>query len=83
MTDIMFTIRADVSIEQRDRVLGKIQDMPGVELAAPIKRDTTSKTLQRIHFARLTEASEVTNCLSAIREMPEVENASLPARRGI
>ncbi|WP_246802240.1 hypothetical protein [Ensifer sp. ENS06] len=83
MTDIMFTIRAGVSLEQRARLLSRIQGIPGVELAAPLKRDTSNEALQRIHFARLTEASEVTNCLSAIKEMPEVENASLPARRSI
>ncbi|WP_082366893.1 hypothetical protein [Ensifer adhaerens] len=83
MTDIMFTIRASVSLEQRALVLSRIQAMPDVELAAPVKRDSSSETLQRIHFARLKEHSEVTGCLSAIREMPEVENASLPARRGM
>ncbi|WEX87153.1 hypothetical protein PZN02_003513 [Sinorhizobium garamanticum] len=83
MTDIVFTIRASVSIEQRARVLTKIQAMPDVELAGPIKRDSSSETLQRIHFARLREHSEATSCLSAIRELPEVESANLPARRGL
>ncbi|MBD9572758.1 hypothetical protein ACI2KT_28235 [Ensifer adhaerens] len=83
MTDIMFTIRAGVSLKERARVLSRIQDIPGVELAAPIKRDTSNEALQRIHFARLAASSGVTECLSAIKEMPEVENASLPPRRGI
>lgn len=83
MTDIMFTIRAGVSLEQRSRVLQKIEAMPEVERAAPVKADSSSEPLQRIHFARLREHSEVAGCLSAIRDLPEVENANLPARRGM
>ncbi|PDT50474.1 hypothetical protein [Sinorhizobium fredii] len=81
MTDILFTIRADVSVEERERLLIRIQAIPGVELAAPVKRDSSSEALRRIHFARLTRHSEATGCLSAIRGMPEVEEANIPARR--
>ncbi|WP_037382367.1 hypothetical protein [Sinorhizobium americanum] len=82
MTDIMFTIRADVSVEERERLLIRIQAIPGVELAAPVKGDSGSQTLRRIHFARLRRHSEATDCLSVIRGMPEVEDANIPARRG-
>ncbi|PDT81681.1 hypothetical protein [Sinorhizobium sp. BJ1] len=83
MTDILFTIRAGVSVEERERLLTKIQAIPDVEHAAPVKRDSSSEALQRIHFARLRKHSEATGCLSVIREMPEVEEANIPARRRI
>ncbi|WP_240545135.1 hypothetical protein [Sinorhizobium fredii] len=62
-------------------MLTRFQAIPGVELAAPVKRDSRSEALLWIHFARLRRHSEAIDCLSVIREMPEVEEANIPARR--
>ncbi|RVK28357.1 hypothetical protein [Sinorhizobium meliloti] len=83
MTDIIFTIRIGMSVDERERLLNRIQALPGVELTAPVKRDSNSANLRRIHFARLSEGSIVPDCLSAIRDMPEVEQVTIPARRGL
>ncbi|MQX89619.1 hypothetical protein [Sinorhizobium meliloti] len=83
MTDIIFTIRIGMSVDERERLLNRIQALPGVELTAPVKRDSSSANLRRIHFARLSEGSIVFDCLSAIRDMPEVEQVTIPARRGL
>ncbi|WP_234913698.1 hypothetical protein [Sinorhizobium medicae] len=83
MTDIIFTIRVGVSVDDRERLLNRIQALPGVDLAAPVKGDSTSDSLRRIHFARLSGESTVPDCLSAIRDMPEVEQVTIPARRGL
>jgi hypothetical protein len=83
MTDIIFTIRVGVSVDDSKRLLNRIQALPGVELAAPVKRNSSSDSLKRIHFARLNEESTVPDCLSAIRKMPEVEQVTIPARRGL
>lgn len=83
MADIMFTVRADLKEEEREHLLHVIEAIPGVTRAAPIKRDSKNEALRRMHFARLDGEAALADCLSAIRDLPEVEQASAPARRGL
>ena len=81
MTDILMTFRSDVPTERREQILDKVSAWPGVEVAAPIKRDAPA-AFQRFSYARVA-SEQVEAVTNALNDIPEVEEAQVAPRRGL
>ena len=80
MEDVMLTFRTDVPDDRRTAILSDVGHWPGVEAAAPFKRDAANAMMRRLSFARVRD-EHVEGVAAALRKLPEVESAEVAPRR--
>jgi hypothetical protein len=81
LENIFLTFHAHVSEERREKLLSEIGNWPGVEMAAPLKRNGPA-SFRRFSFARV-DADHVDAATQALRALPEVEKVEVAPQRGI
>lgn len=83
MSVIMFKVRQGLSDDEHRTLLQKIEALPGVEAAKPLREGAKNASLRRLHFARLKDDASTDDSLAALRDLPEIEQADVPAQRGL
>jgi len=83
MADVFFKLRPDLGKVDREGVLRRIESLPGVSHAAPVKPEARSPALLAYCFARIDDGSDAESLATILQEMPEVQSADTPARRGL
>lgn len=81
MQTITITFRAEVPRPRREAVLQAMARTPGVVKATFLKAESDHPEIARVAYLSLTAQTNVEAVLSQLRELPEVEAASVPAQR--
>jgi hypothetical protein len=81
MPSVTFSFRPQVSADKRKEVLESISGWTSVLTAALLKPDAKNEEIQRMAFATIAEAAEVERLVKRLTDLPEIEHASVPARR--
>lgn len=81
MRTIVFNFSPDVSSETQHEILQKIEELPGVLKAVPLKPETKVREIQRMCYAHLADEANRDLILKKLRETPEIESAEVPAER--
>ena len=77
----MFNFRSDIEPEQQNAILEKINRWKDVSKATRLKADTKNKDLLRLAYAYIEDDADADDIIKLLSEIPEIESASLPARR--
>jgi hypothetical protein len=81
MPSVMFNFHPEVPEERRDAVLTAIRRWGSVLGAALLKPDAKNELTKRMAYAQLAEAADIETIIKKISDLPEVESASMPAKR--
>lgn len=82
MAEVMLSFKKEVSEERRETLLAEVGNWPGVQSAAPLKRDVSVVAMRRFSFVRVNDANAA-GVAEALRNIPEVEAAELAPQRGL
>ncbi len=77
----MFNFRSDIEPEQQNAVLERINRWKDISKATRLKADTKNKDLLRLAYAYIEDDADADDIIKRLTEIPEIESASLPARR--
>jgi hypothetical protein len=83
MSSISFTFRADSSEEDRAAALRQIQAWAGVRAASLLKADAKNPAVRRMAMLMLEPTGVTADVIKGLRALPVVEQASIPAQRGL
>lgn len=78
---VSFTVRRDLTSAERDDLVSKIQALDGVAAAGWLVPDSTRPAIRRMGHVRLRDGADPAPVLEALHAMPDIESASLAARR--
>lgn len=78
---VSFNLRRDLTASERDTLVSQIEAIEGVEAAEWLVPDSTRPTIRRMGHVRLREGADATEVLGALHALPDIESASLTARR--
>jgi hypothetical protein len=81
MQTITMTFRAEVPKARRGAVLEAIGRIPGVLKASFLKAESEHPEIARVAYLSLAAQADVEGVLRQLRQLPEIEAASLPAQR--
>ncbi len=81
MRSVMFNFHPEVSITQQDEALERINAWSSVSVASRLKPDAKNPLLQRMAYARVKDDTDIEKIVERLKQMPEVESASVPASR--
>ena len=81
MPSVTFSFRAGVPAEKRKEILDSIAEWGSVLTAALLKPGAKNDVIQRMAYATLDESAELDKVVKRLAALPEIENASTPARR--
>jgi hypothetical protein len=81
MQNIILTFHSDVPQNRQDAVLAEVGGWPGVEVAAPWKKDAPP-SYRRFSYARVDD-QHIGKITEALQNLPEVEVAEIAPRRGL
>lgn len=83
MSVLMFKVRQGLSDDEHRTLLETVEALPGVETAMPVKEGAKDASLRRLHFARLKADASLGESLTALQNLPDIEQADLSATRGL
>ena len=81
MQSVMFTFKSDVAPDQQDAILEEIEAWNEVTKASRLKEDAKNAVVLRMAYANVADNSGAQQVVERLSEMPEIESASLPAKR--
>jgi hypothetical protein len=83
MRSILFNIKPEVSSADQDALLQRMNAIPGIHRASSLNARAKNASVRRMCFAEVQDDSDIHALLGQIQSMPEVEEAALPAQRGL
>lgn len=83
MNSISFTFAAESSEADRTIALREIEQWPGIKAAGFIKANSKSPAVRRMGMLMLDPSGVVPEVMARLRASPLIEQASIPARRGL
>jgi hypothetical protein len=83
MRSITFRLDKRLSHTQQDVALERVRKVPGVSQAESLVPASTDSGLRRLGYAYVDDDVAIENVLKHVESLPEVEDASLPAQRGL
>lgn len=81
MRSVTFNFRPDVSIEQQDHVLERINTWSDVRKASRLKPGAKHPALSRMAYAYVTGDADIAGLVGRLSNLPEIESASIPPTR--
>jgi len=81
MQTITITFRAEVPKPRREAVLEAMARTSGVLKASFLKAESDHPEIARTAYLSLATQADVEAVLTQLRQLPEIEAASLPAQR--
>ena len=81
MPAVTFSFRPEVPEEKRHEVLGAIARWSTVVSASLLKPDAKNDLTKLMAYAHVEDSADVEAIVRKISALPEIESASLPARR--
>jgi hypothetical protein len=83
MRTVMFTFRPEVSPEQQDAILDQLDGWEEIRKAVRLKPDAKYPEILRMCYAYLEDSADVESTAKRMADLPEVEAAEIPAKRGL
>ena len=83
MRSITFRLDKRLSPSQQDAAFESVRKIPGVSSAESFLPCSTDLALRRLGYACIDDDACIEEVLSDVESLPEVEDASLPAQRGL
>jgi hypothetical protein len=77
----MITFNTDVPPEKKKEILDRIEQWESVSKAMPLKADSKSAEVRRMAYAYVKDKADAVAIIERLSEIPEIESASLPAKR--
>ena len=83
MQSVMLMFKQDVSPEDQEHVLTKLNARQGVIKAARLKPEARNPDVLRMAFVYVDDSLNVQTLLDQLSKLPEIDSASLPPQRGL
>ena len=83
MYAIMIKFASDVQSDSVRETLEKIRAMEGITQAAALSPESKAPSSRRMGFVRVDEGSPVQSVIEQLKALTLVENAYVPAERGL
>jgi hypothetical protein len=83
MASIHFTFGESVAADERERVLEEIRSWNGIASASQLKPASRHPVTARLAYAMVENEDDLPALVERISEIPCIETADVPARRGI
>jgi len=83
MRSIIFNFKPEVPSATQENLLKGLNTLPGIHRASCLNAKAKDASLRRMCFAEIKEDADLQALLTRIRSMGEVEEAGLPAQRGL
>ncbi len=81
MRSVMFNFRSDVSPEQQDAILAQIRAWDAIASVGRLKADAKRADILRMSYAYVKDDADIDAVTHRLSEIPEMDNASMPAER--
>jgi len=81
MRSVVFNFKASTAQKDQDQVLARLNTHAGVIRAARLKPEAQDPDVRRMAFAYVDDSLDVEILLTQLSHFPEIDSASLPARR--
>jgi hypothetical protein len=83
MRSILFNVKPEVTSAGQERLFNRLKAIPGIHRTSCLHAKARDAALRRMCFAEVKEEADIQALLTQIRALPEVEEAGLPAQRGL
>jgi hypothetical protein len=83
MRSIVFSVKPEVTAAAQESLLKGLNMTPGIHRASCLNAKAKDASIRRMCFAEVEEDADVQALLTRIQSMSEVEEAGLPAQRGL
>lgn len=83
MSSVSFSFSAESSEEDRTAALQQIGRWPGVKAVGLVKADAKNPVVRRMATLVLDSSGVASEVIGRLGQLPAVEQASIPARRGL
>ncbi len=80
---ITFRLDKGLSQSQMDAAIERVRELPGVSQAESLVPSSTDPALRRLGYAYVDDDAAIEGVLKHVESLSEVEDASLPAQRGL
>jgi len=81
MQSVVFSFKSNVAPDKQDKILEQIESWDEVTKASRLKEDARNAEVLRMAYANVEDHSGAQQVVDRLSEMPEIESASLPAKR--
>jgi hypothetical protein len=83
MQSVTFVFRPGLTSTQQESILDKVGAWKSVHKATRLNAASHHPDISRMAYAYINEEAEAENVVKQLSEMPEIESASLPAKRSL
>jgi hypothetical protein len=83
MRAVNFTVRAGVSPERQGELMREIGTWPSIHKASMLRAGAANPAVRQMSYVLLEDDADIDAVVARLAAHPDIESASVPARRGL